>query len=65
MEKYIITLQTEEIGQLRAFVAKGRHSAQKVINALILAQLRRIPGALRQAHEPGDCSGAAGQRAQD
>lgn len=36
MEKYIVTLQTGEIEQLRAFVAKGRHSAQKVINALIL-----------------------------
>lgn len=36
MEKYIVTLQAEEIEQLRAFVAKGRHSAQKVINALIL-----------------------------
>lgn len=36
MEKYIITLQAEEIEQLRAFVAKGKHAAQKVINALIL-----------------------------
>lgn len=36
MEKYLVTLQAEEIEQLRAFVAKGRHTAQKVINALIL-----------------------------
>ena len=36
MEKYIVTLNSEEIGQLRAFAGKGRHAAQKVINALIL-----------------------------
>ena len=36
MEKYIVTLQAEEVEQLRAFVVKGRHTAQKVINALIL-----------------------------
>lgn len=36
MEKYIVTLQAEEIEQLRALAAKGKHAAQKVINALIL-----------------------------
>ncbi|MDQ3060772.1 MAG: hypothetical protein M3R45_14850 [Pseudomonadota bacterium] len=36
MKKYIVTLQAEEIDQLRAFVAKSRHTAKKVINTLIL-----------------------------
>ena len=36
IEKYIVTLQAEKIEQLRALVAKGKHTAQKVINALIL-----------------------------
>lgn len=36
MDKYIVTLAVEEIEQLRALVAKGKHAAQKVINALIL-----------------------------
>jgi transposase len=36
MEKYIVTLSVEEIDQLRSFVAKGKHAAQKLINALML-----------------------------
>ena len=44
MEKYIVTLQAEEIEQLRAFVAKGNHTAQKVINALILLNCDECQG---------------------
>ncbi len=44
MEKYIVTLKAEEIDQLRAFVVKGRHSAQKVINALILLNCNKPQG---------------------
>lgn len=36
MDKYTVTLTGEEIKQLQSFVAKGKHAAQKVINALIL-----------------------------
>lgn len=36
MDKYTVTLTGEEVEQLRAVVAKGKHTAQKVINALIL-----------------------------
>ena len=36
MEKYIVTLSLEEAEQLRSLVGKGKHAAQKVINALIL-----------------------------
>jgi transposase len=36
MEKYIVTLSSEEAEQLQSLVAKGKHAAQKVINALIL-----------------------------
>jgi transposase len=36
MEKYIVTLSPEEAEQLRSLVGKGKHAAQKVINALIL-----------------------------
>lgn len=36
MDKYTVTLTGEEVEQLRAVVAKGKHAAQKVINALIL-----------------------------
>jgi hypothetical protein len=36
MDKYKITLQDEEREQLEALIRKGTHSAQKVINALIL-----------------------------
>ena len=36
MEKYIVTLTAEEAEQLQSLVGKGKHAAQKVINALIL-----------------------------
>ena len=36
MEKYTITLEEEERGQLEALIRKGSHASQKVINALIL-----------------------------
>jgi len=36
MEKYTITLQTEERRQLEEVIRKGSHASQKVINALIL-----------------------------
>lgn len=36
MEKFIVTLTPEERQQLDELVSKGRHSAAKVINALIL-----------------------------
>ena len=36
MEKYTVTLSTEEAEQLQALVAKGTHAAAKVVNALIL-----------------------------
>lgn len=36
MEKYIVTLTAEEVEQLQSLVGKGKHAAQKVINALIL-----------------------------
>lgn len=36
MEKYTVTLTAQEAEQLQALVAKGKHAAAKVINALIL-----------------------------
>ena len=36
MEKYTVTLSAEEAEQLQSVVAKGKHLAAKVINALIL-----------------------------
>ncbi len=36
MDTYTVTLTGEEIEQLQSFVTKGKHAAQKVINALIL-----------------------------
>ena len=36
MEKYTVTLSAEEAEQLQRVVAKGKHPAAKVINALIL-----------------------------
>ena len=36
MEKYRVTLTAQEAEQLQALVAKGKHAAVKVINALIL-----------------------------
>ena len=36
MEKYTGTLTAEEAEQLQALVAKGKHAAAKVVNALIL-----------------------------
>jgi hypothetical protein len=36
MEKYIATLIPQEAEQLQSLVGKGKHAAQKVINALIL-----------------------------
>jgi hypothetical protein len=36
MDKYTITLQTEEREQLQALRRKGSRASQKVINALIL-----------------------------
>ena len=36
MEKYTVTLTGEEIEQLQSLVGKGKHAAQKVVNALIL-----------------------------
>ena len=36
MEQYTVTLTAEEAEQLQALVAKGKHAAAKVVNALIL-----------------------------
>lgn len=36
MERYIITLESEEREELEAIIRKGKHASQKVINALIL-----------------------------
>ena len=36
MKKYIVTLTREERGMLEALASKGNHSAQQVLNALIL-----------------------------
>lgn len=36
MKKYIVTLSAEERAELEALVSKGKHNAQKIINALIL-----------------------------
>lgn len=44
MEKYIVTLSTEEATQLRGMVGKGKHAAQKVINALILLNCDQSQG---------------------
>ena len=44
MEKYIVTLTTEEVEQLQSLVGKGKHAAQKVINALILLNCDQSQG---------------------
>ena len=44
MEKYIVTLSPEEAEQLRSLVGKGKHAAQKVINALILLNCDQSQG---------------------
>ena len=44
MEKYIVTLSPEEVEQLRSLVGKGKHAAQKVINALILLNCDQSQG---------------------
>ena len=44
MEKYIVTLSLEEAEQLRSLVGKGKHAAQKVINALILLNCDQSQG---------------------
>ena len=36
MEKYIVTLESQERERLEALVSKGRHAAQTVVSALIL-----------------------------
>lgn len=36
MKKYVVTLTREERDELLAITSKGKHSSQKVINALIL-----------------------------
>lgn len=36
MKKYIVTLSKEERDTLNELISKGKHSAQKVLNALIL-----------------------------
>lgn len=48
MEKYTVTLAVEEIEQLQAFAAKGKHAAQKVINALILLNCDESQGRERR-----------------
>jgi hypothetical protein len=45
MEKYIVTLTAEEAEQLQSLVGKGKHAAQKVINALILLNCEQSQGA--------------------
>ena len=44
MEKYIVTLSPEEAEQLQSLVGKGKHAAQKVINALILLNCDQSQG---------------------
>ncbi|MFT7400771.1 MAG: hypothetical protein ACI83N_000356 [Hydrogenophaga sp.] len=44
MEKYIITFTAEEAEQLQSLVGKGKHAAQKVINALILLNCDQSQG---------------------
>lgn len=44
MEKYIVTLTAEEVEQLQSLVGKGKHAAQKVINALILLNCDQSQG---------------------
>ncbi len=44
MEKYIVTLTAEEAEQLQSLVGKGKHAAQKVINALILLNCDQSQG---------------------
>lgn len=36
MKKYIVTLSKEERDSLNTLISKGRHSSQKILNALIL-----------------------------
>lgn len=48
MDKYLVTLSVEEVEQLQAFVAKGKHAAQKVINALILLNCDDSQGSQRR-----------------
>jgi len=36
MKKYIVTLSKEERDSLNSLISKGRHSSQKILNALIL-----------------------------
>ena len=36
MKKYIVTLTREERDMLEALASRGKHSAQRVLNALIL-----------------------------
>jgi len=53
MEKYIVTLTAEEAEQLQSLVGKGKHAAQKVINALILLNCDQSKGTghRRTSHE--------------
>jgi hypothetical protein len=44
VEKYIVTLTAEEAEQLQSLVGKGKHAAQKVINALILLSCDQSQG---------------------
>jgi transposase len=44
MEKYIVTLTAAEAEQLQSLVGKGKHAAQKVINALILLNCNQSQG---------------------
>jgi hypothetical protein len=44
IEKYTVTLTAEEVEQLQSLVGKGKHAAQKVINALILLNCDQSQG---------------------
>ena len=44
METYIVTLTAEEAEQLQSLVGKGKHAAQKVINAPILLNCDQSQG---------------------
>jgi len=48
MKKYTVTLTVEEIEQLQALSSKGKHAAQKILNALILLNCDESQGAGRR-----------------
>jgi len=47
MKKYTVTLTDEEIKQLQDLSSKGKHAAQKILNALILLNCDESQGAGR------------------